>query len=136
MLVEKLEKEEPDKKPFALPWKHFAFGHLVVNSDHTINLYRQLKWVYHVAPIIKLSDGEAYVLDPTLSSIPVKKEIWYGKLQQKDAVGGDDEGHITGIVTCLHAAYEKKYKCFNPDSKFPIINDDVIENELQNLLYQ
>ena len=88
------------EKPFDYPFKHFMSGSLVVQYDG-----KKISWAAHVAPIIKLKDGEFYILDPGVSNKPLTKEAYHNKWTTLD-----------GYVTCQHDAYNFAADCFNPEN--------------------
>ena len=72
--------------------------------------YNLASWSYHVAPIIKLQNGEHYILDPAVSSTPITKDQWYQLLSQ------DSRAQITGYVTCKENAVGMNWDdCLNSD---------------------
>ena len=69
----------------------------------------KLTWTYHVTPIIKLKDGELYVLDPLISHRPIKKADYFNLLKSTEG------SQITGYVTCKPGTYDgSATDCFNP----------------------
>ena len=99
-------------KSFEPPKKHFAFGELRTKSINTaIEQNGLVSWGYHVAPMIKLNDGNLYVLDPALDANALAKEEWYAKMTQTD------DAYISGFVTCNANTYGLFSSCFDPVKK-------------------
>ena len=98
----------------AIPWRVFTY-----------------KWRWHVAPIVKISDGEQYILDAAVSPSPTEREDWYALITQ-------DGGQITGSVTCKDNAFisEDHYvysnDCLNSD--FDPINNRIHANFKNQLI--
>ena len=88
------------EKPFEYPFKHFMTGSFVIQLDG-----ERISWEYHVAPIIKLKDGEFYILDPGVSNKPLKKEAYHNKWTT-----------LQGYATCQHGAYNIGADCFDPEN--------------------
>ena len=96
-------------KSFEPPKKHFAFGELRAKSINTAPEDNGLvQWDWHVAPIIRLNDGNLYVLDPALGANALTKEEWYDKMTQTD------NAYISGFVTCNANTYNLHNSCFDP----------------------
>ena len=99
MIIKFLNDRYPNKS-FEPPKKHFAFGELRTKSINAAPENNGLvSWGWHVAPIIRLNDGNLYVLDPALGANALTKEEWYAKMTQTD------NAHISGFVTCNANTY-------------------------------
>ena len=104
------------EKQFHLPFKHFAFGELIAQTPNA-RKNGQVRWRYHVAPIVKLNDDQFYILDPALSADPIAKDEWYGMIvttpnQYKV------KSATTGLVTCWPNTYTPIDECFDPSGLF------------------
>ena len=92
---------------FDFPFKHFMFGSFERTFDG-----QAITWAYHVAPIIKLNDGELYILDPVLSDKPMKKDAYHSEM-----AGGSSK--LNGYVTCQPDTYDEKDDCFDSQNNPP-----------------
>lgn len=109
------ERGSPTKH-FEYPFKHFLFGTFVRTVDAGTTI-----WRYHVAPIIKLGDGELYILDPVVHDEPMKKDVYHSELENDANNGVNPEtgeqitSKLTGYVTCKPHTYEETDDCFNSE---------------------
>ena len=92
---------------FDYPFKHFMFGTFVRKFDG-----QTITWNYHVAPIIKLNDGELYILDPVVSDKPMKKDAYHSEI-------GGESSKLNGYVTCQPDTYDEKDDCFDSKNNPP-----------------
>ena len=108
-----LRNEHPSKH-FDYPFKHFVFGIFVRTIDALTKV-----WRYHVAPIIKIEDGELYILDPVVHDEPMKKDAYHAELESDANKGVDPEtgqeetSKLNGFATCKPYTYEETDDCFN-----------------------
>ena len=114
-LTEILRKEHGSgSKNFDYPFKHFLFGIFARTVDAGTTI-----WRYHVAPIVKLGDGELHILDPVVHHEPMKKEDYHSELGSElnkavDAETGTEvTSKVDGFVTCNPDTYEETDDCFN-----------------------
>ena len=96
---------------FPPPWKHFIFGQLGVHSENSDpkRCGNEVRWKYHVVPIVRLNDNHVYILDPIVNPAPVRKEEYYHMITTFW------DTSITGSVTCLPITYQEGSKCFQSD---------------------
>ena len=84
-----------------------------------------MEWTFHVAPIIKLK-GELYILDPSVSTIPITKDDWYGKITN------NQPNRINGFVTCDPGSYDRDFSyCYDPDNE-KLMSDEYIESVMDS----
>ena len=109
-------------KDLGIPLKHFVFGRFGRSGLEDVN-GEVIIWTYHVAPIIKLGngegDGELYVLDPVLSSEPMLKHDYHKALESSKLTDPVTKkvitSQLTGFVTCKTNTVDTKQKCFHPE---------------------
>jgi hypothetical protein len=63
-----------DGDPAEVVGKVWLHGNLAVRSPNLVNCV--VSWSYHVAPILRGSDGNLIVLDPSLKNVPITLEEW------------------------------------------------------------
>ena len=115
-------KEKFPKKRFAAPKKHFAFGNLRAKSSSKPGGI--VRWIWHVAPMVRLNNGKLYIMDPALNGDAVEKDVWYKlMLSEPDA-------NITGFVTCDSETYKEFSSCFNAKKEDPALVQCEIEGYL------
>ena len=108
MILKFLNEKYPNHS-FEAPKKHFAFGDLWTKSINTAPyLDGWVDWGWHVAPIVRLNDGNLYVFDPALGGNAIPKQEWYALMTQKAS------SHISGFVTCDANTYRLESSCFHP----------------------
>ena len=142
-ISEHLRAKFPTKE-FAFPKKAFAFGDLLFKTDNAdIDHPRYnagepgyVRWNFHVAIIVrvKLSDSnKLYILDPSLSRVPLTKEQWYSTLEGSpwQSVGLRLRGSVTGYITCETNTYENDDDCLNPE-----IDEDAVLMDANGFLHE
>ena len=125
MILKFLNEEYPDHS-FEAPKKHFAFGDLSTKSINAPPLADGwVDWRFHVAPIVRLNDGNLYVLDPALGGNAIPKEEWYALMTQKPS------NFISGFVTCDTNTYREFNSCFKPKKN----TDEATKCENEEYMY-
>jgi len=125
-LILKFLNEEYPNHSFEAPKKHFAFGDLWTKSINAPPLMDEwVFWGWHVAPIVRLNDGNLYVLDPALRGNAIPKEEWYALMTQKPS------SFVSGFVTCDADTYREFNSCFKPKKN----TDEDTKCENENYMY-
>ena len=103
---------------------------------------KQQIWGRHDAPIIRLVDGDLYVLDPVIKNEPMKKVEYHAELVNSPFTYIDEDtiptttkrSRLDGYVTCKTNTYNWHANCFHPASLEDQLKKYLIERATKYLL--